>query len=497
MSHDGLNISPSRSSVPERNIYVTTKSDEGKTRSSNNLMKSVDNSNYVSIKTPKRTQSESDCSRSKEDPKTSFAALKTPLDGTLPPNSDKEKAQTGMDRYVIVTKRKRSPKSANIASQHKVARDSETASVASQNRFAILGNDDNVPTTSGKSPKPPPIYLRQASSNIIIKNLIETIGENSFYTVPVRRGKISETKIQVLTEDNYRKVVKTFEETKKSFYTYQLKSEKGLQVIIKGVDPSVATKEIKDSLESLGFKVKNVINLINKEKVPQPIFRVELEPGKKKLKKGEVHSIYNVRYLLHRRVTIEEPYKRSGPVQCQNCQEFGHSKTYCKLHAVCVVCGDLHSTANCKKPKGDPKAKKCSNCGENHTANYRGCRVYSLVRSSSNQIRNVASRTQEQLVTNDYPQLPTSNNQQISYANILKANSATPLTRSALKTNNNTTNISSKPTVQPQPINSSQMEAKIEMLVQTVQNFVNTMLPMMQTLINMQTALLQAVTKSP
>ena len=46
--------------------------------------------------------------------------------------------------------------------------------------------------------------------------------------------------------------------------------------------------------------------------------------------------------------------------------------------AVCAVCGDLHETNMYGKLKSDAILNKCSNCGGNRTANYRGCLVHSI-----------------------------------------------------------------------------------------------------------------------
>ncbi|XP_070075662.1 uncharacterized protein [Drosophila takahashii] len=70
---------------------------------------------------------------------------------------------------------------------------------------------------------------------------------------------------------------------------------------------------------------------MNKNKKPQPLFKVELEPDSRTLKKNTVHPIYKLQYLLHLRITVEEPHKRNGPVQCTNCQEYGHTRGYCTL----------------------------------------------------------------------------------------------------------------------------------------------------------------------
>ena len=69
----------------------------------------------------------------------------------------------------------------------------------------------------GKPSRPPPIYLREQNSNDLVKSLVELTGENSFYVIPIKRGKINETKIQVLDENNFRKVVSVLESKKKVF----------------------------------------------------------------------------------------------------------------------------------------------------------------------------------------------------------------------------------------------------------------------------------------
>ena len=77
-----------------------------------------------------------------------------------------------------------------------------------------------------------------------------------------------------------------FEKNKTSFYSYQLKSAKGMQIVLKGIDSYVNPEEVKDALMIQGFKVKNFTNIMNREKIPQPLFRVELEPNNIQLKKN-------------------------------------------------------------------------------------------------------------------------------------------------------------------------------------------------------------------
>lgn len=249
--------------------------------------------------------------------------------------------------------------------------------------------------------------------------------------------------------------------------------------MIKGIDAYVDPDEVKISLGEKGFKVKSVSNIKNKDRVPQPLFRVELEPNDIILKKNETHPIYDLHLLMHRRVTVEEPHKRSGPVQCLNCQEYGHTKTYCKLPSVCVVCGDLHNSSKCDKPKNDSTVKKCSNCGGNHTANYRGCPVFDVVKRSTAH-KTVSTPTQSINIhtPSNPPQAQTVNNQ-FSYANILKSNQK------------------ETPTNEQSNSNFSRLEGMMDKLLQTMNHFMTSMSSMMQEIQKMQTSLLQAILIRP
>ena len=59
------------------------------------------------------------------------------------------------------------------------------------------------------------------------------------------------------------------------------------------------------------------------------------------------------------------------PLQCYNCQKYGHSKFKCKyknMYSRCVVCGtEFNGSHECSK------IVKCSNCGEDHKSNSKDC----------------------------------------------------------------------------------------------------------------------------
>ena len=154
------------------------------------------------------------------------------------------------------------------------------------------------------------------------------------------------------------------------------------------------------------------------------MFKVELEP--EALKTKGKHQMYNLRYLLYRRVVVEEPHIRKPVLQCTNCQEFGQLRNYCKLPAVCIICAKLHSTANCQHDKTKPEVKKCGNCGENHTANYRGCAVYKTLF----QKMTPRQRAEQQFLNkiyknpNEQREVSATTNPHISYAEALKGTSS-------------------------------------------------------------------------
>jgi len=386
----------------------------------------------------------------------------------------------GMERYITITsKRKRSPPPPQNFSKRNAKKKqtnltkNQQASNASlnNNRFAPLANSNvneaSSSTQASKEPKPPPIYVRERSSSAFVAYLTRLVG-NNFYVAAVTRGNLHETKIQVNTEDRYRTVVKDLTANNKNFYTYQLKSSRGLTVVLKGIDSDVDPNEIKEALGELGFHAKTVTNIFNKKKEPQPMFRVELLPDLAKLKKNEDHPIYKIQYLLHRRITVEPPHPRNGPVQCANCQEFGHTKKYCTLRSVCVACGELHRTSDCtKKSLNDRSLTKCSNCSGNHTANYRGCEVYKhLKRNITLKKQALRNPNGNPFIAADFaPHQPASNplTPGYSYAEALKSNA------------------SNHP---PYPAPGNNLEIILTQFMQSMQNMVNQIIQMQSQLMS-------------
>lgn len=81
-----------------------------------------------------------------------------------------------------------------------------------------------------------------------------------------------------------------------------------------------------------------------------------------------------ITYNLHTKIKVEEPHKLCELVQCQNCQDYSHTRTYWNYTSRCVRCGKHHASSSCDKPDNVPFT--CALCQGNHPSNYRGCQIH-------------------------------------------------------------------------------------------------------------------------
>jgi len=66
--------------------------------------------------------------------------------------------------------------------------------------------------------------------------------------------------------------------------------------------------------------------------------------------------------------------------RCYKCQKFGHTASRCRQESdTCPICSGPHTYTECSV-KENTETKKCANCGEAHSASYRGCKEYILAK---------------------------------------------------------------------------------------------------------------------
>ncbi|KAL1449427.1 hypothetical protein WDU94_001934 [Cyamophila willieti] len=237
------------------------------------------------------------------------------------------------------------------------------------NNTTNQGSSNPTPATQHNTaaPPPPPVFIHGVTDYQQMRSSISTaLPETEYITRTLANNTV---KINPKTVDGYRALVRYLRSNNIVFHTYQIKQERAYRVVLRHIHYSIPTSEIKADLENQGFKVRNIMNITRRsDKSPLNLFFVDLEPADNNKK------IYDLRYLLNMKITIEPPRKSTNIVQCTRCQTYGHTKTYCTRPFSCVKCGGNHSTSSCTKTRDLPA--KCSLCDGPHPANYKGCTVY-------------------------------------------------------------------------------------------------------------------------
>lgn len=228
---------------------------------------------------------------------------------------------------------------------------------------SMLIEDPGIPP---RAKPPPPIFMKGINDFPgFCTTLIELIGVDNF----ICKATTDRLKIQTANPESYRLLIHYLKEHNAKYHTYQLAEDKPTRIVIRNLHPTTPVELIKSELETRLFEVRQVTNVLHKtSKHPLPLFFVDLEPTE------HSNQIYQLSSLMHTKIKVEEPYKPKLISQCQNCQDYGHTRAYCGYSARCVRCSAHHSSSECTKSPDSPA--KCVLCSGDHPANYRGCSVY-------------------------------------------------------------------------------------------------------------------------
>ena len=335
--------------------------------------------------------------------------------GSIATSEEEEETQNSINNEWQVIRnstRKRNQQTQNNTPESKI----ET-----YNRYGLLTNETNLNSTEGnpsptRNHKPPPIFIHGVINYGAMINRIRNIAEDEQYSTKSLSNNV--IKINCVTPETYRNLIRYLKENNIYYHTYQLKEERAYRIVIKHLHHSTDVEDIRQELLELGHKARNIINAqrrINKE--PLNLFFIDLEPAQNN------KEIYKITALQNKIIQIEPPRaKKNNIVQCMRCQQYGHTKSYCNRPFSCVKCGGHHNSKECKKSKDTPAT--CALCGGNHPANYRGCEHYHNILKGSNTHRNITQRTQPTHTnTNDNNIQPSGNLQQSrSYAEVTRSN---------------------------------------------------------------------------
>lgn len=219
--------------------------------------------------------------------------------------------------------------------------------------------------------------------------------------------------------------MKELEIKKTEFYTYKPKTERGFKVILRGMHPSIDTEELKLELHALGHEVTNIWNVKKRNSnQPLPLFEIELKTDTNN------KNIYSVKTLMCSRINFEPSKPKKTIPQCSNCQQYGHTRSFCRRNPKCIKCAGNHHSKSCERKNWSDQVK-CALCSGNHPANYKGCQIFKQIQKihkpplrnrevlPSNTEQSSENRQEQRPQNTDLP-CPTNATGNISYANVTR-----------------------------------------------------------------------------
>lgn len=313
----------------------------------------------------------------------------------------------------VKNKKKRLRESPNISQPNKKQNkpDDYWLGKENSNRYEILENpeesQDNTDPVDQPC-KPPPIFVDKVEN---IQPLLSLLNQHVDGQYDIKTLNNNLVKITPRTIDSYKTIVSELDKKKTEFYTYKPKNERGFKVVMRGMHPSTDIETIKQELKNIGHEVTNIWNIWNKTKnIRYPLFEIELKSNTNN------KDIYAIRELMYCKISFEPPKPKKTPPQCSNCQQYGHTRSFCRRPPKCIKCAGNHSSKMCERQKWGNQVK-CALCSGNHPANYKGCKVFKQI----NGLQSLPGRT-----TNNNPVAmtrgPANTTGEKTYANITRVN---------------------------------------------------------------------------
>ena len=230
--------------------------------------------------------------------------------------------------------------------------------------------------------KPPPIIINDIPDFHALKKDIVRVCGNNFNVKNLPNNSI---RVNCLTSDAYRALTKFLNGIPKlSWHSWQLKEDRGFRCVVRGLYHATEKQELVEAFAIHGHKVRSSTVVVDRiTKKPFNLFFVELEPA------SNNKLVFDITRLCYEIVKIEAPREKPSIPQCYRCLDYGHTQSYChKVHR-CVKCGLNHKSIECTKARDSPA--KCALCGNDHTANWKGCSEYKKVeaRYTSNLVKSI------------------------------------------------------------------------------------------------------------
>lgn len=284
-----------------------------------------------------------------------------------------------------------------------------TPAIPTSNPFEVLANplpdeedmnQDNPsppPLRPKKETLPPPIRMRDIPNFLNLARTLQGLCTNQLTFASSNQGN---KRLKAGSISDFRAITAHLTSQGISFHTFALQEEKRIKLVIRGIDGSIATDDVRAALgEEHGIIVEKVAQLTSfrertketedggqRSKTLLPLFVVYVKNREMAIKLKQIKRLCYCQIQ-----SVEDYHTPVGPVQCYRCQGFGHTSSLCSHKPRCLKCAHQHATVTCQKARSEPA--RCANCGQAHTANYRGCPAYSEASKRLEQSRKPHAQT--------------------------------------------------------------------------------------------------------
>lgn len=233
------------------------------------------------------------------------------------------------------------------------------------NRYEALAPQEPDVTQNEKIRPPPPIIIKPPISLTSLRILLRELNIEEYSS----NSSKQETRLYLATEVDHNTALQALlREKKVEFHTFAPRGTKRTQkFVLYGFDVDYDVKDIIDELKRVlpGFRLARRLTkqAPNGERYDIEAIQIIVDHF---VKIEDIRNLGAINRIKFRVTSFKEDI---GPVQCRNCQEYGHTMKYCGRTCHCAWCGDHHLLAQC------PKNVKpyCSNCKGDHPAFSKEC----------------------------------------------------------------------------------------------------------------------------
>ncbi|GBP88720.1 Probable RNA-directed DNA polymerase from transposon BS [Eumeta japonica] len=176
-------------------------------------------------------------------------------------------------------------------------------------------------------------------------------------------------KIHCPDVETFRNLNKYLVDSKVQFHMHALEEERKLKAVIRGIPTDFPVDEIQADLCGQGFPVYSMHRLCRKG--GSPLWLVLAVLPRTEEAKNIFNNLNRVCGLSD--IRVEAPHEKGGPGQCHRCQLYGHAAANCHADPRCMKCLVPHWTRKCPRTPESREQPSCINCGQQYTANHRGC----------------------------------------------------------------------------------------------------------------------------